>query len=74
MKRTDFIQIADRLLKKDKNRKVHITINRNGLFKFYNGTLIDYSDEIMVYFMDDKLDDIDIFFVEILNIEPFKEK
>ena len=71
MNKNELILIIENLLKNKKRRKLHISLN-NGIF--YNGIIVDYKDENLLNFNDNKLGHIGILFSHIVKIEPMVER
>ena len=71
MQRDDVILIIEKLLKKNKKKKFHISLNNR---RFYNGLILNFDDEETLSFVDDKIGYIYIIYSHIINIEPMKEK
>ena len=71
MIRKEILILIDGILKENKKRKVHIVLSTG---RFYNGFVVNYSDEESLSFVDDKLGYINILYSQILNVEPFVEK
>ena len=71
MQRNEVILILNGLLKKNKKRKLHLSLSTR---RFYNGFIITYEDEDTLSFLDDKLGYITILYSQIINIEPMVER
>lgn len=71
MLRNEVILILKELLKDNKKRKLHLTLNTR---RFYNGLLINYDDEKSLSFIDNKLGYIPVLYSQIVNIEPMIER
>ncbi len=70
MLRKEAILIIENLLKKDKKRKLHISLSTR---RFYNG-FVSICGEDTLEFTDDKLGDYPILYSLIINIEPMRER
>jgi hypothetical protein len=55
----------------NKNKKIHFVL-RNG--RFYNGVIVNSTDDEFITIIDNKLGHINILYKDILNIEPYKIK
>ena len=71
MQRNEVILILNGLLKKNKKRKLHLSLSTR---RFYNGIVTVYEDEDTLSFFDDKLGYITILYSQIINIEPMVER
>ena len=71
MQRNEIILIIEGLLRDKKKRKLHISLNSG---RFYNGIVIDYEDNDVMSFNDNKLGHITILFSQVINIEPMIER
>jgi len=71
MQRNEVVLILNGLLKKNKKRKLHLSLSTR---RFYNGIVIVYEDEDTLSFLDDKLGYITILYSQIINIEPMVER
>jgi len=71
MLRNEVTLIIDNLLKDNKKRKIHISLNNR---RFYNGFILNRDDEDTISFIDDKLGYIPVLYSQIVNIEPMIER
>lgn len=69
MKRQECIFILQGILKENKKRKLHISMQNR---RFYNGIIMSYEDEETLSLIDEKLGYINILYSQIINIEPMK--
>lgn len=70
MNRDEVILLAKELIKKDKKRMLHISLDTN---RFYNGEIVSFGQSTLSIF-DRKLGYMEVLYSQILNIEPYIER
>ena len=71
MLRKEVILIIEKLQKRNKNKKFHISCSNH---RFYNGSVLNFDDEDSLIFMDDVIGWYPILYSLIINIELMRER